>query len=394
MRTNCFYSPRRTTSGSLAGALFLLSVAASFVMPPASDAAAIGMFEGDIDVGGPRQPGSVKQDAAAGSYSVSGGGANMWFTNDAFHFVWKKMTGDVTLAANISFSGTGGDPHRKACLVVRQSLEPDSAYADAALHGDGLTSLQYRPARGERTYEIQSGVSGPQRLRIEKRGRYVSMSIARAGESISPAGGSFRLDLTGPFYVGLGVCAHNDARLEKAVFTDVDLQQPVPSTGRPQLFSTLEIVPLASKDRRAIYTTTNLIEAPNWSRDGGSLYFNSTGRLQRIRLGGGLPELLDTGFAVRCNNDHGISPDGKMLVISDQSEGDRRSRIYIAPIEGGIPKRITEAGPSYWHGWSPDGRTLAYCAERNGEFDVYTIPAAGGVETRLTTAKGLDDGPD
>jgi hypothetical protein len=329
------------------------------------------------------------------AYIVIGGGKNMWFTTDALHFVWKKVSGDVTLSADVAFEGQGGDPHRKACLLVRQSLNADSAYADAALHGDGLTSLQYRETKGERTYEIQSGVSRPKRLRIEKRGRYVSMSIAGDNGILHPAGGSFRLDLTEPFYIGLGVCAHNDEALEKAVFTNVEINTgtAVPA-GKPGLICTLETVKLASKDRSAVWTTTNLIEAPTWSRDGAWLIFNSMGRLQRIPVAGGEPQPIDTGLAIRCNNDHGISPDGATLVISDQSQTDHKSRIYTLPIAGGTPKLITEAGPSYWHGWSPDARTLAYCAERNGEFDIYTIPAGGGAETRLTTAKGLDDGPD
>jgi TolB protein len=301
----------------------------------------------------------------------------------------------VTLAADIVFEGQGGDPHRKACLLIRQNLDVDSAYADAALHGDGLTSLQYRGAKGERTYEIRSGVAGPKRLRIEKRGRYVSMSIAGDDGIIRPAGGSFPLDLTEPFYIGLGLCAHNNERLEKAMFSNVEITNiKFASTGTPTLISTLETVPLASKDRRVVWTTTDLIEAPNWSRDGLSLIFNSKGRLFRIPVAGGEPQPIDTGLATRCNNDHGISPDGTALVISDQSQGDRQSRIYTLPITGGRPKRITERAPSYWHGWSSDGQTLAYCAERNGEFDIYTIPVEGGVETRLTTAKGLDDGPD
>jgi Tol biopolymer transport system component len=108
---------------------------------------------------------------------------------------------------------------------------------------------------------------------------------------------------------------------------------------------------------------------------------------------GGVAQVTDTGFATRCNNDHGLSPDGTMLAISDQSQ-ERRSIIYTVPVTGGAPRRITSLGPSYWHGWSPDGSTLAYCGERNGNFDIYTIPAAGGEETRLTTAPGLDDGPD
>lgn len=104
--------------------------------------------------------------------------------------------------------------------------------------------------------------------------------------------------------------------------------------------------------------------------------------------------MIDTGFAVRCNNDHGLSPDGKLLAISDQSQEGGKSIIYVLPSTGGTPRRVTANSPSYWHGWSPDGKTLAYCAERNGEFDIYTIPVEGGQETRLTIAPGLDDGPE
>jgi Tol biopolymer transport system component len=160
------------------------------------------------------------------------------------------------------------------------------------------------------------------------------------------------------------------------------------------LHSTLETQAIASTDRRVVYTTRTRIEAPNWLRDGKTLIYNSGGRIYRIPASGGKPEAIDTGFATRCNNDHGVSPDGTQLVISDQSQGDRKSRIYTVAVTGGTPKLITPTGPSYWHGWSPDGKVLAFCGERDGEFDVYTIPAAGGPETRLTTAKGLDDGPE
>ena len=355
--------------------------------------AEIGVFDGQCDIGVVRHAGSVQFDAQRGAYTIAGGGENMWFTNDAFHFVWKKMSGDVTLAADVAFPKAGGNAHRKACLLIRQSLEPDAAYADAALHGDGLTSLQYREERNTRTYEIQASISRPKRLRIEKRGQYVSMSVAREGEQLHPAGGTFRLKFAEPFYVGFGVCAHDNNALEQAAFSNVELMSEDASIARRHLISTLETVPIASKDRRAIYVTTNLIEAPNWSRDGASLFFNSKGRIYFIPATGGVAQAIDTGFATRCNNDHGLSPDGRTLVISDQSQ-ERRSIIYSLPATGGTPQRITKLGPSYWHGWSPDGRTLAYCGERGGEFDIYTIAAAGGEETRLTTAKGLDDGPD
>jgi TolB protein len=181
--------------------------------------------------------------------------------------------------------------------------------------------------------------------------------------------------------------------LEKALFSKVELNATGPQSSKPTLISTLETVTISSTDRRVVYWTTNLIEAPNWSRDGTTLFFNGRGRIYRLPVAGGEPSAIDTGFATRCNNDHGISPDGTRFVISDQSE-ERHSLIYTLPISGGTPTRVTRLGPSYWHGWSPDGKTLAFCGERDAEFDIYTIPVEGGPEKRLTIAKGLDDGPE
>ena len=135
------------------------------------------------------------------------------------------------------------------------------------------------------------------------------------------------------------------------------------------------------------------VSAPNWSRDGKYFLFNRGGRIYKMAVTNGTPELLDTGTAIKCNNDHGISPDGKWLAISDQTVPGG-SRVYLVPIAGGAARQITSNAPSYWHGWSPDGKTLAFCGQRTNEFDIYTIPVDGGAETRLTIATGLDDGPD
>ena len=129
--------------------------------------APLGLFEDHTDVGSVLHPGSVAYDASKQDYTVTGSGSNMWFAEDAFQFVWKKVSGDVTLTANISFANSGGNPHKKAVLIVRQSLDPDSTYADVALHGNGLTSLQYRDEKGTNTREIQSSVSGRRRLRTQ-----------------------------------------------------------------------------------------------------------------------------------------------------------------------------------------------------------------------------------
>jgi hypothetical protein len=359
-----------------------------------SQHAKLGLFEAHGDIGKVLKPGAVAYNAVRKTYTITGGGENMWFGTDAFHFVWKKASGEVEIAATIDWIGAGGNPHRKAGLLIRQSLDPDSPYADAVVHGDGLTSMQYRETPGGPTREIQSNVAAPKRIRLEKEGDYVFMSIARENEALHSAGGSFRIKFAEPFYIGLGVCAHDNNLLEKAVFSNVEITSgKARTTGEPVLESTLETIAIASTDRRVIYHVRDHIEAPNWSRDGKYFLFNRAGRIYKLPAAGGEPQLIDTGFATRCNNDHGISPDSTQLVISDQSQQDK-SLIYILPIAGGTPRLITPLGPSYWHGWSPDGDTLAYCAERNGEYDVYTISVKGGEEKRLTTALGLDDGPD
>jgi TolB protein len=382
-------APSTTQSGSFAVLLVAVSLSAAFL----AHSAELGIFEGQADVGHVSKtvPALVN---ASGAYAVAGGGENMWFTNDAFHFVWKRVSGDFDLQAAIQWRDSGGNAHRKACLMSRQSLDADSPYVDVAVHGDGLTSLQFRDAPGGLTHEIQANASRPPVVGIGKQGDAFYLTLAEPGPALTPAGPTMRLGLTDPLYVGLAVCAHDDKVLETALFSNVTLQaRQLHPDQKPVLHSTIEIVPIGSKDRRVVYHTVALLEAPNWTKDGQSLLFNSRGRIFRLPVRGGTPAEIDTGFANRCNNDHGLSPDGKRLAISDQSRGGK-SMIYTVPIEGGSPKQITPLAPSYWHGWSPDGSTLAYCAERNSEFDVYTISAEGGEEKRLTAAKGLDDGPE
>jgi TolB protein len=351
-----------------------------------------GLFSMNKDIGQPSHAGSAVYDPAAGTYLVSGGGSNMWAKADDFQFVGKEMSGDLSFSANIRWPKPGGNPHRKACLIIRQSLDSDSPYVDVAAHGIGLTALQFREIKGGNTQEIQSGFSGPVRVGIEKRGDYVSFWISEKGEELHPAGGSFKLPFPEPFYVGLAVSAHDNNTIEQAEFSKVELK-PLPLLeigARGEVQSTLEFMPVSSTDRTILYHTNVNIQAPNWSLD-KYLVFNGGGSLYKIGItNGSVPEPIDTQGVGDINNDHGISPDGTQLAISAGNP----SRIYVGPIGGGAFKLITPTGPSYFHGWSPDGKTLAFCGKRNGEFDVYTIPVAGGEEKRLTTAPGLDDGPE
>ncbi len=158
--------------------------------------------------------------------------------------------------------------------------------------------------------------------------------------------------------------------------------------------SVLELYHIDTGRREVLAEFSEVIEAPNWSKDGGYLVYNCGGRLYRFDLASRKSAVIPTGSAQRCNNDHVLSPDGSAIAISHMTEADGLSRVYTMPISGGEPRLVTPEGPSYLHGWSPDGKTLIYCAQRAGEFDIYSIPAGGGQERRLTDAPGLNDGPE
>jgi TolB protein len=351
------------------------------------------LFDGSQDIGTVLLPGSMKFDASAQTYTLTASGENMWLAKDAFYFAWKKVSGDISISADISFLGEGKNPHRKAVLMIRQSLDASSPYVDIARHGNGMTALQFRESPGALTHEIEAAKWSPKRLLLEKRGDYFYMSLAYDQNAPKISGGSIRIPIKGDFFVGIGVCSHEKDLVETAVFFNVKIGVVTP-VAQPKLYSALETIAIDSTDRRVEYVAPEHFEAPNWSRDGSYLLFNREGLLHKIPIDGGPIEKIETGFANRCNNDHGISPDGKSLVISDNSQEDHNSLVYTLPITGGTPHRITKNSPSYWHGWSPDGKTLAFVGQRNGDFDIYSIPVGGGEETRLTTAKGLDDGPE
>jgi TolB protein len=159
-------------------------------------------------------------------------------------------------------------------------------------------------------------------------------------------------------------------------------------------FSILETLDVHTGERTVLAEFDYVIEAPNWTQDGRYLVYNSRGRMYTYALATGAIREIYTDFAIDCNNDHVLSPDGAHLAISHFTYEDALSRIYIVPFSGGVPVLVTENGHSFLHGWSPDGRRLAYCAPRNGQYDIYTIAIEGGAETQLTNLPGLDDGPE
>jgi len=189
----------------------------------------LGIFTNEGSVGTTPQGCKAHYDSAKGEYTITGGGANMWAASDAFYFVWKQVSGDVTLTADVQWVGTSSAEHRKAVLMVGQSLDPGSPYGDAVSHGNGLTSLQFRGATNEQTYQVIAAEDGPSRLRIVKKGSRFTMYFGKPGEELKPSGPIEFVTLHDPFYVGLGVCSHVATTLETAIFSNVRLEETAPA---------------------------------------------------------------------------------------------------------------------------------------------------------------------
>ena len=388
--------------GVCASALALGSILSCMAgaVPAQSPSGSLGVFEGQSDVGSVTPAGTLVYSPATRVYTVTAAGANMWSTVDAFHFVWKKMSGDIALTADIDFPDTRGNPnpHRKAVLMFRQSLDADGIYADATQHGKGMTALQFREARGAQTNDIELNIDAPKRLRIEKRGDTLTLFLSNKGEPLHQAGASIGLHLEEPFYAGIGLCSHNSGVVEKATFSNVEIEKLTapPESKQMALYSTLKTVEINDDFTRSIVVRSirGHMEAPNWTRDGKSLIFNQDGHLWTVPAEGGEARILDTGNLVKCTGSHGLSPDGNWIAASCASPDKPEIRIYMLPAAGGPAKLITENPNSYWHGWSPDGATLLFVRPNNGKLIIYSIPAAGGEEKVLTPLDGVNDDPD
>ena len=377
--------------------LALLSVFLFITTQLALAQKSIGVFTGNADVGNPIKKGSVVYDDTERRYVIEGAGTNMWTNHDEFQFVWQRISGDFIATARASFIGKGVEQHRKIGWIVRSSLDADAAQVSVVLHGDGLTSLQFRKSKGANVEEFRSEITGPDILQLERKGDTYTLAAAHFGDVFGDPK-QVSIDFGNEVYVGLFVCSHNKDVIEKAMFDNVRITRPAPDNFVPYrdyIGSDLEIMDVSSGQRSIIHTASDSFQAPNWTKDGRALIFNRNGRLYRFDLRAKQPGAIETGFATNNNNDHVLSFDGRMIAISNHSKDDgNASIIYTLPVNGGVPRRITAKGPSYLHGWSPDGKYLVFTGGRDNEFDIYKIPSTGGEEINLTRSPGLDDGPE
>ncbi|CAN5884370.1 SMP-30/gluconolactonase/LRE family protein [soil metagenome] len=381
---------------SILSAIFLLFSLAAFAQNKP-----IGIFDSSADIGNPKKAGSAQFDEQTQTYTLRGSGYNIWFERDEFQFLHKKLTGDFMLTAHFAFVGEGKDPHRKVGWMIRESPEANAAHISAVVHGDGLTVLQWRLLRGAFMRDPEDEIFAPKKnygiVQLERVGKKVTMRAAPEGEPLQTIGIKEMENLKEEVLAGLFISSHNEEAVEEARVWNVRISKPV-AEGQKIQGSRLETMNVSDGKRKVIYESAARFEAPNWMPDGKKLLFNEEGSLYTIPLAGGTPEKLNTGFADRNNNDHGISFDGKMLAISHHRQGlpGGGSTVYVLPLAGGTPVQVTEQTPSYWHGWSPNGKEVLFVGQRGTPvYDIYKASIKGGKETRLTNNQGSHaDGPE
>ncbi len=365
------------------------------LLAPAALAGNIGtLFTQASDVGTVSRPMSAALDPLTGTYTLAAAGENIWGTRDAFGYLWKQVRGDVAFAASVKLTGKGGHPHRKAGVMFRQSLDPGAPYVDVVVHGDGLTSLQYRAEPGGVTREIQCATEAPFAVRLEKRGDYIQLSLANDVGLFSASGCGLRLALRGGFHAGLVVSAHDDAAYESAEFRHVAIGTPAePAEER---LSAIEVLDVDSLNRRIVYISRTSIDAPSFTATGDAICFRGEGQLQRLVIDGSSePVTVGPQNAELCAIAAASSP---ALRLTHEVKGGH-ARIWRTDA-GGTARPITQ---DKWQNWqprlAPAGESFVFLSGTArpeegriapGDYLLRQMPSAGGPARELA---GFFGGP-
>jgi hypothetical protein len=350
---------------------------------PAQDAQDLGPFTAIADVGEVGRKTLVTYERSSGIYFISAAGENIWGERDAFGFVWKDMKGDASIGARVRFMGKSAQPHRKAGVMLRQSLAPDAVYVDAVVHGNGLTSLQYRSEAGGATREIQCAQESPTALRLEKRGDYVQLFTSNEDGVFSATGCQVRLELRGKYLAGLAVCAHDDKAFENARFSSVTVG--LPPERRSVRVSAIELVSLDSLDRRVVWYSSSKLEVPSFTAKGDAICFREDGQLKKLALAGrSEPTLVGADNIDECRTAPPPISAGQRVV---HRVAGSRSDIWLEPADG-KPKRLTSDRRNHWQPrLAPDAASFVFMS---GTAKV--VDGKPGDGDYLLTQRSLADG--
>ncbi len=353
--------------------LVALCIACSEVSDSAQRPKRVGIFEGQTTLQ------AFRYDSLRQVYQFAS------TTPPGSHFLWKRLKGDFLFDIRLPQDTTA-----TFGLQLRPTPEADRALGTLLVENG---RLDFIPA-AQTSLSTKGGMAAQtEYLRFERKGQDLRAYYAPEGQPFQLMA-TQRMSNDSVLYGGIVV----EVAEKPLTFSNVRVSYPVSETvfrdSSEKVISRLEVLDVSTGLRQIVLEKEGRFEAPNWYNDGSFFIINGGGLLHKVSVDGTQFDTLNTAFLTRCNNDHGISPDGKTLVISNNDS--IGSRIYTMPLEGGTPRLITPKAPSYWHSWSRDGDTLAYVAQRgNQDFNIYTIALdSTAQEQTITTGGGLDDGPD
>lgn len=384
-----------------------------FGLTIASAQAPLGIFDNHVDVGTPKKTGSAQYDPGTQSYSVKGGGYNIWYNRDEFHFLYKKINGNFILTANFELVGNeDGNGHRKTGWMIRETTDADEVSVNACLHGDGLAVLQWRPIKGAFMRDPKDEIFFPKKdyqiIQLERIGRKITMRLAHDGEPLQEVGSMEMEVMKDQVLVGVYALAHDPEDIQEARIWNVRIDKPIPGDFDPNILiklpptqnkvlgSRLEIVDIANGKRKLIHeSTTSRFGAPGWIPGDKKLLLNQEGSLYTIPIEGGAVEKFNTGRVTEINYGQTISPDGRQVAFSSRTK-DGGSSLYSVPIQGGEPSLLSEVSSLHGQGWSIDGKHVFYVVKKgNTVGNIYKKTIGNAQEVPLTfNKKGHVGGPE
>ena len=358
----------------------------------------LGVFEHHQDIGATQLAGNAVYNSVDQTYTLSGGGMKPGPALDCFHFAEKRIQGDFIVQATLQQPSARG----KIGIMARDTRSGSSRYAAACVHGDPATALQSVGTAGGTATRVELSSFHPTEVQFARTGNRFTLSAATFGENYKSVSQELALDPA--VHVGLFVSSDSEDELARAVFSNVRLIVPAAADFKPYsdyLGSHLEVMDVATGQRKILHSEPGSIQAPNWTLDDKLLYNSAEGVMYSYDIATGKVAELETGPCRQNNNDHVLSFDGKMLALSNYSGDPRRSVAFILPATGSRePKQITspERGHTFLHGWSPDGKKLVFTGGRKGETghyrNLWSVDVETKVETALTPPGTLDDGPE
>ncbi len=333
--------------------------------------AQIGQFETALDIGGPKIKGSSVYDEATQTYTLKGGGENIWFNHDEFHFLFKKIKGDFVLTANFELIGNeDGNDHRKTGWMIRETTEPDAVSINSCIHGDGLAVLQWRVMPGAYMRDPEEEIFFPKQyfgetiIQLERIGKTITMRVAHPGEPLEDMGSMTLPELKDEVLVGPYALAHDPNDIQEARVWNVSITTPMAPEWHPnplvktmsheglEMPSKIEIIDLASRKRQVIHTSDVLLGAPYFSENGNNVLFAQGAKTFELPIKGGVVEEA-------ANPNKIISKKGKYIYYSEGNNS--TNQIWRKKLDGSDVTQMTHnLDHARFPHVSPNGKWVTY----------------------------------